>query len=109
MPSDRLTELQRQRALAQEQVAWFDREIARESGSAAIPAAPVTGTPVPAPSPSASLPDPSPLEADRIIKQYQGKTGSVRSEVRRGCLLYFAAAWVLLGLGLLAFWLIRRH
>src|SRR5258708_24607243 len=36
--SDRLTELQRQRALAQEQLAWLDREIARESGQA-LPAA----------------------------------------------------------------------
>src|SRR5688572_30004792 len=106
MPSDRLIELQRQRALAQEQVAWFDREIAREAGLVGAPAAPVVP---PAPSGFESSPSPSPFDADRIIKQYQGKTGSVRSEVRRGCFLYFAIAWALLGLGLLTFWLIRRH
>ena len=39
--SDRLKDLQRQRARAQEQLAWIDREIAQETGQA-----PSTGQPV---------------------------------------------------------------
>ncbi|MSU45994.1 MAG: hypothetical protein EXS42_02415 [Lacunisphaera sp.] len=41
--SDQLRELQRQRALAQEQLGWFDREIMREGGQA--PALPLPAVP----------------------------------------------------------------
>jgi hypothetical protein len=107
MPSDRLKELQRQRALAQEQVAWLDREIARESSLlAAAPTIPV----VPAAARGFERPAaPSPLDAERIIEQYQARPGSLHGEVKRGCFLYFGAAFGLLALGVLALWLLVRR
>jgi hypothetical protein len=97
--SDRLKELQRQRALAQEQVAWFDREIARESGGIAKTADPVVGG-VPPPR-EIETPAPNP---DELLKQYQSSGTSIHSEVKRGCLMYFFAALALLALGIAAFW-----
>jgi len=106
MSTDRLNELQRQRALAQEQVAWFDREIARESGTIAPPASRV---PTPTPSTARITTAPSLADPERIIEQYQGAPTSIRNEVRRGCFLYTSAATVLLGLGLTALWFIFRR
>lgn len=113
---DRLAELVRQRALVSEHLAWLDREIASTSASAvpvvplapspalgagppAVPApAPVSATdsplvPLPAPSSEPVLPDP-----DAILNQYQLNPVSVKQDVRKGCLLYFAGAFVVLGL-----------
>ncbi len=101
--SDRLTELQRQRALAQEQLAWLDREIARESGDKVTPAALVGGVP-----PPRTVPAP-PVAPDDILTQYQSQAQPVHSEVKRGCFLYFFAALGLLLLSLTAFWFLRRH
>lgn len=85
--SDRLAELQRQRAIAQEQIAWLDREIAKEAGQppAAVPPTPavVAAAPVPAPVDSA---------ADDILAQYRQNPASTEKDVKRGCYLYFACA-----------------
>ena len=102
--SDRLKELQRQRALAQEQLAWLDREIARESGDKVTPAAPADGGPSLRPVPPSAAPS-----ADDILAQYQNQAQPVHSEVKRGCFLYFFAALGLLVLSLAAFWFLRRH
>lgn len=84
--SDRLADLQRQRALAQEQVAWLDREIAKETGlpSATLPAptAPAAVTPTGT--------DTAGSTADDIIAQYSRSGGNTEKEVKRGCYLYFA-------------------
>lgn len=98
--SDRLKDLQRQRALAQEQLAWLDREIARETGATATaptpPAAPAAPAPVtPANADAARL-------ADEILARYKDEAASSPGDVKRGCYLYFALAFVLLGLGLVA-------
>lgn len=98
--SDRLTELQRQRALAQEQLAWLDREIARESGTTTNVPEPVVPIVNPAHRPAAAVPAPS---ADDLLRQYQGGATNIRSEVKRGCLIYFFAAFALLALALAAF------
>lgn len=102
--SERLHELQHQRALAQEQVAWLDREIARETGDK-NPSQPV---PVSAPAnlqanltsrPAYGTPPAPPnieAEAARILAQYQIKGRSPQDEVKRGCILYFLAAMTLL-------------
>jgi len=104
--SDRLKDLQRQRALAQEQVAWLDREIARETaGTTQVPSlsAVASAKAEPRNSPeAAATPD-----ADKIIAQYQGTTRSVHSEVKRGCFIYFFAAFALVGLGVLALYFMR--
>jgi len=92
--SDRLSDLQRQRALAQEQLAWLDREIARESAALGKTA----GTPQ---VPQAAMPPvkQEPLvSADELIRQYQEGGRSIQSEVKRGCFIYFFAAFALVGL-----------
>jgi hypothetical protein len=105
--SDRLAELQRQRALAQEQLAWFDREIAKESartGTAApLPAAAeapiilsVKSMVVPA-EPVAPLNAAAAARvADEIIAQYEKNPQNAAKDVKKGCYLWFA-----FGLGML--------
>ena len=82
--SDRLIELQRQRALAQEQVAWFDREIAHESGAAAKPLERII-------TPTATMPaaggvpaprDPSVPDAEALLKATAEITNDRVQEVR---------------------------
>ena len=110
--SERLKDLQRQRALAQEQLAWLDREIARETGAPVPPppasAAPATGV---KPLPSSIQPAvPSNVDADAIIAQYKDPGRSIHSETKRGCFLYFFAALAAVALGVTAFWFLRyRH
>lgn len=120
---DRLVELHRQRALLQEHLAWLEREIAAESDqSDAATVQPPASTAIQAPAPFAPLATTSPLagptaaatarrvdrstsptsDADVIIEQYRASPGSLQSDVRKGCFLYFAAAFVLLGVGVVA-------
>lgn len=111
--SDRLNELQRQRALAQEQLAWFDREIARESGQASVadrPIAPAAGVPM-APSTPVPQPTPAPVPssaaeaehlAEEIIARYKNEGTTSPADVKRGCFLYFGLAFLLVAVGLIA-------
>lgn len=104
--SDRLKELQRQRSLAQEQVAWFDREIARETfGKAQVPAQ----APAVAKAETPGIPQPAAPSADDIIAQYQSQAKPMHSEVKRGCFLYFFAAFGLLILALMGFYFLGRR
>jgi cell division septum initiation protein DivIVA len=109
--SDRLAELQRQRALAQEQLAWLDREIAKETGQTPVTAAP---TPVAAPAAAPSRPAVSEEAAARaaaeIIAQYERPAGSMTQDAKRGCYLYFALALgtVIAGTALAYFLYTRR-
>lgn len=106
---DRLAELVRQRALVQEHLAWLDREIAQATPAPVAPAPAAPPVPVPLPAPAVSEAGPAHVAesrpamaeaaADEIIERYRPSPGSVRTEVRKGCLLYFVAAFVLLGLG----------
>lgn len=107
--SDRLKDLQRQRALAQEQLAWLDREIAREAGQGTplaahppVPRAPETVSPPPAGSAQAAA------DAEAILAQYQSDPGSLQKNIKRGCYLYFFAALGILALGILALYFFRR-
>ena len=122
--SDRLSQLHRQRALLQEHLAWLDREIAAasEKPAATAPAPELkTGRPLSAvqPPPASAIPaatalpattpvaattiteaPPSPVEAaasDAILEKYRVPTGNLQQDVRKGCFLYFAASFVLLG------------
>jgi hypothetical protein len=98
--SDRLVDLQRQRALAQEQVAWFDRELARETGQVTPPTAaaataltPVTPAAAPViPRPTAAAADEAAARAaQEIIAQYQEGPSpkSAAKDMKRGCYLAF--------------------
>ena len=114
MSSDRLKELQRQRALAQEQVAWFDREIARESGD--LPAVASLLDPKPAPAPFATPPPARPETVvdpvgDIITRYNQESPGSMAQDAKRGCVLYFVfamGALVLVVLGAYVLYLYAR-
>lgn len=98
--SDRLADLQRQRALAQEQVAWFDREIARETGQAAPPAPTPVASVTPAPAPvilrptAAAADEAATRAAQEIIAQYQDghSPQSAARDTKRGCYLAFCFA-----------------
>lgn len=113
---DRLDELVRQRALVQEHLAWLNREIAAaEAARASAPSAsPVPSVPIapasaplhstlastsPAQTPPVASETATPIDADEILARYQVKPGSLKQDVRKGCFLYFAGAFVLLGIG----------
>jgi hypothetical protein len=107
---DRLEVLRQQRALVQEQLAWFDREIAALSETAsAAPASPPAVAkafvPVAAPAPTlprAPLPD---------FPEYRADPIGMQSAARRGCLMYAGLALLLLFLGAVAIYLLayRDH
>jgi hypothetical protein len=98
--SERLNELQRQRRLVQEHLAWLDKEIAAATpatpASPAGPAAavvdpltfPADATRVPSQTDTVSAPD---AVADEILVQYQQDPGSLQTDVRRGCITAFIA------------------
>lgn len=116
--ADRLAELLRQRALLQEHAAWLDREIAEASGQtqghsiestpsprplvaaiAAVVAAPaprfVVPATVPAPVPASPTAEVSVVGED-ILEQYRVAPQALQTDVRKGCLLYFVAAFLFL-------------
>ena len=97
--SDRLKELQRQRALAQEQLGWFDHEIAREGGQA--PALPLPAAP----------PDTGEAAraAEEILARYQKQGQTTEKDVKRGCYLYFIIGLGMLMLSALGAYLIYKN
>lgn len=93
MSSDRLKELQHQRALAQEQLAWLDGEIAREAARlpAGIPS-PALPNPVPLP---ASAPEVAPPAAtDQLARLTEEPAGVMAKDAKRGCLIAFVVGMV---------------
>jgi hypothetical protein len=105
--SERLDELRRQRALAQEQLAWLDREIARESGPGSKPA-PAATAPAPAATPTAMSTEAA-RAADEILARYRDESPNTERDVKRGCYLYFVLALVLLFLSALGAYLVYTH
>lgn len=119
--SDRLTELQRQRALIQEQLAWIEREIARESTTGKAPS-PLSDTPrtrlsspleplaVPASTSGPQLVNPAhDAAAERILDDYRTSPKSIKSDVTKGCFLYFFAAFAAVGLVVAALYFAFRR
>jgi len=113
---ERLSELQRQRALVQAHLAWLDGEIAAASGRALPPgsgsradAALPTAAPGPAPAPASPLPGAdATADAEALLRQYGSDPASATAEVRRGCWVAFAGAFLALGLFVLLWYLLRR-
>lgn len=119
--SDRLNELRRQRALVQQHLDWLDDEIASASGASA-PTTPRPLSPPPsgylasqaaaiarsAPVPTASVSAPSDdnpvvsATADAILAEYRVAPDSLKTDIRKGCLLYFFGALVLVAAGVTA-------
>lgn len=104
--ADRLEELRRQRALLQQHLDWLDAEIAQVEPGAKPPESPRVSL---APAPAAPLGRPLPADAEAILSQYRSDPGHVRQDVRKGCLLYFAGAMLLLGLGVAGLYLLLRR
>ena len=113
--SDRLKELQRQRALIAEQLAWVDREIAAVSSTVAAsePAPLAVERPAFAPisSPVQVSGDQAALDAaaEEILAQYKKEGPTPEGSVKRGCFLYFFIALALLGAGVFALYLFRSR
>ena len=100
--SDRLSDLRRQRALAAEQLARLNREIAAVGSEApALPTAP--------PSPSDPAGGSELPEADKILTEFRSEAESSPAKLRRGCIWSFVCGMVLLILGVAAiYWLHYR-
>jgi hypothetical protein len=100
MNPDRLAELERQRAIVRDHLAWLENEIAVATGSP-----PPSAPPAPSPTPSASssappaVPDPIAPEISRA--DHSADPALAAASARRGCLLS-AAALLLAGFVLLA-------
>ena len=101
---DRLSELVRQRALILDHLAWLDREIASVTAKPVIPPL-APSPPSPAPPPAAigaatvavTATPPNVLPTEEILDQYRVAPAALKKDVRKGCLLYFVGAFVLLG------------
>jgi hypothetical protein len=112
--SDRLQELLQQRASIQSHLAWLDREIAIARGETLPSSSPVLATPLARPTDIAPVAQmvpvstPSDAEAEEILAHYRQDTTSLHTDVRKGCLLYFFGALLLIGLGLVSFYFINR-
>ena len=102
--SDRLNDLQRQRALILEQLAWLDREIA----AAANPSAAPQSASAPAASPRKPASVAVDHEAEAIIAKFGSDPHDAIKTARKGCLVFFGLALLLLGLGLYGFYLYSR-
>ena len=106
--SDRLAHLRRQRTLAQEQLDWINHEIAAAeigAGPKPNPVAHMPGDVVP-PATAASAVVASGVaakdttaEGDDLIARYGVAPEALRNDVRKGCFIYFAAALLLLAVG----------
>lgn len=126
--SERLQHLRRQRALVAEHLAWLDREIDQALAGPTNPTlhppaaspAPIddlTSVPfsmrasAPASTPSVVQPGvisakPAPANeaatdatADAILRDYRVEENTMKSDVKKGCLLYFFGALAVVGVG----------
>lgn len=108
---NRLSELLRQRELIKEQLAWVEREIEATSAkdwptypaADAKPDATESALRPPETVPAPAALNAGPAMADEIIDQYRVAPDALKTDLRKGCLLYFvgALALVALGVGLL--------
>ncbi len=121
---DRLAELRRQRLLICEHLAWLEREIGQIEGASARPVGPSQAQTDAAVPSSRSMESPGglspptrneaaphaagiaagpptgvPADPENILEEFRTPPGAVKRDVRQGCLLYFAGALVLLGIG----------
>lgn len=115
MNSERLADLQRQRAIVREHLAWLDREIATAARDAGSESTSIDGIPLAGAAPFFSKATPSPLgRAEPLLgapthsaSPYQPDPVAAAAQTKRGCLLA-VACMLLLGLaGLAAIYFVR--
>ena len=124
----RLNDLRRQRELVAEHLAWIDREIATAAGQPTAPAAPApapqlapVSTPAPQPALRLVTPAPRPVmvtsaaaqtgpvpDPDAMLEEFRVQPDELKTDVRKGCFLYFLGAFALFGLGVVALYFIFR-
>lgn len=98
--SERLRHLQRQQALLREHLAWIENEIARETPEGPSPVPPLN------PSTNPTTPVQPAPEADALLEKYAADERQNPADIRRGCFIVFASALALLGVGVVAMWLL---
>jgi hypothetical protein len=106
-----MDDLQRQRRLVQEHLAWLDAEIAREAGGLQAVQPPPTATKTPlikaadaatAPSGTGTIAE---ADAETILAQYKSQPADVQSDVKRGCyIVFFAGIALFFALVAFAYW-----
>ncbi len=101
MNPQRLAELQRQRDLVREHLAWLEREIAREHSVTPQAVAPAVVSVSVSGQPAASAPSPLSVEMPKP------DPAGAASEARRGCLTLFIAAFAILALALFAIYFLH--
>ena len=120
--SDRLNDLRRERAVIQAHLEWLDREIAAQAAagvdsSTLSAASAATTTPRDPSASSVGIPQPltataaaeaSSPEIDAALDSYRQDPVALQSDIRKGCFLYFAGAFLLLFLVVGAFYLYSR-
>ncbi|MBC7368358.1 MAG: hypothetical protein H7343_16370 [Undibacterium sp.] len=104
---DRLAELQRQRALVQQDLARLDREIAEAQSR--VDHSPTPETPHTRAVPALAITLPADADADAILNQYRSGEASVKTDVRKGCILYAVLAFAALILGVFSLYFMLRH
>jgi hypothetical protein len=111
MSDDRLEELRRQRALAAEQQARLEREIAAAEAAAALEKSlsslPGARSPI-APNLSPEARQEIEAEANRLLESQRQEPKAVHQGVFRGCLLYVILAFVLTGVGSVALYFVFK-
>lgn len=108
MNPHRLAELQRQRDLIREHLAWLDREIAREQGGLPVIITPRATTSSPTPAPSTLTPPSAPAApavANLPVPPPDPKTSALAA--RRGCFTAFFAAFAFIVLIFFAIYFLR--
>jgi hypothetical protein len=91
--------LQRQRALLHEHLRWLESEIAAEASAPATTKVSTEPAGIAAPAASAPpAPVPASIGSEPAVEVPEADVRGIHSEVRSGCLLYFALAFVALGL-----------
>jgi hypothetical protein len=103
--TDRLNELRRQRDLVRQHLDWLEAEIASASGAKSAPPAKATAPQSTTPHhPPASDPD-----AEALLQRYGTESGDSAAKVKLGCWVVFAGSFVLLGLAIAAWFILRAR
>jgi hypothetical protein len=95
--TDRLQKLREERELILRHLHWMDQEIAAMQTADALPGAfAAAKTPPPAANPPPAAASDRPADPTVPDPLEETHVRSLKSDVQKGCLLYFAIAWLVL-------------
>jgi hypothetical protein len=95
--SDRSDELRRQREIVRQHLAWLDRELAAQEGFPQAEPAPSV-----LPQHFSVTASDADRDAESILAEFRRPTPTIEAQAKKGCILYFAIAVVLMVTGALA-------